>query len=210
MVATPPPRTGAAHATICAVRPFTAGDGKVVDARRLQNEREWARFCSVVLERPELVGDPRFSSNAARVARQEALAAIIIDTFAVHTGTAVIARLDAAGIANARMNGIEEFLDHPQLESRDRWRQIDSPVGPLRALVPPFNIEGVEAVMGPVPSLGEHTDDILNELGFAPAVVAEWRRQGVVYSYDVLKVWTLKSEQIGRADRVSISSVSES
>ena len=126
-----------------------------------------------MLERPELVGDPRFSSNAARVAHQEALAAIIIDTFAVHTGTAVIARLDAAGIANARMNGIEEFLDHPQLESRDRWRQIDSPVGPLRALVPPFNIEGVEAVMGPVPSLGEHTDDILNELGFAPAVVAE-------------------------------------
>jgi itaconate CoA-transferase len=78
------------------------------------------------------------------------------------------------------MNSVAEFLDHPQLEARDRWREIQSPVGPLRALRPPFDIDDLEPVMGPVPSLGEHTDSVLSELGFAPADVAEWRRTGMV------------------------------
>jgi itaconate CoA-transferase len=132
------------------------------------------------LQRPELVVDPRFNSNAARVAEQQALEGIITESFAGSTGSEVIARLDAAGIANARMNSVAEFLEHPQLGFRDRWKQVDSAVGPLRALVPPFNIEGVDAVMGPVPSLGEHTDAILGELGFTTAAVAEWRRRGIV------------------------------
>jgi itaconate CoA-transferase len=174
-----PPRTGARHAAIAPYGPFAAGDGQVVYLG-LQNEREWARFCGAVLDRPELARDPRFGSNAQRVEHQEALGAIITASFAVRTGSEVIDRLDAAGIANARMNSVAEFLDHPQLKARDRWRQIESPAGPIRALLPPFDIDGVEPVMGPVPALGGQTDSILSELGFAPAMVAEWRRAGVV------------------------------
>lgn len=175
----PPPRTGARHAAIAPYGPFAAGDGQVVYLG-VQNEREWARFCEDVLERPDLAADPRFGSNAARVEHQDALDALITEAFAAWTGSAVIARLDAAGIANARMNTVAEFLDHPQLASRDRWKEIESPVGRLRALLPPFNIEGIEPVMGAVPALGEHTDAILGELGYAPSVVADWRRLGIV------------------------------
>ena len=112
--------------------------------------------------------------------RYHALQQIITSAFANRTGADVIARLDAAGIANARLNTVAEFLEHPQLRARDRWREVDSPVGPLRALLPPFNIEGLDPRMGPVPGLGEHTDAILTELGFAPADVTEWRRARIV------------------------------
>ena len=175
----PPPRTGARHAAIAPYGPFAAGDGQVVYLG-IQNEREWTRFCEDVLERPDLASDPRFGSNAARVEHQDALEAIITGSFAKGTGAEIIARLDAAGIANARMNTVAEFLEHPQLASRNRWQPIDSPAGPIRALLPPFNIEGVDPVMGPVPAVGEHTDAILGELGFAPPVVADWRRRGIV------------------------------
>jgi itaconate CoA-transferase len=175
----PPPRTGARHAAIAPYGPFTAGDGQVVYLG-LQNEREWVRFCEAVLARPELARDPRFVTNALRVEHQEALAEMITASFAERSGEEVITRLEAAGIANARMRSMGEFLDHPQLAARDRWRLVESPVGPLRALVPPFGIEGLEPVMGPVPALGEHTDAILQELGVAPNVVAEWRRAGVI------------------------------
>jgi itaconate CoA-transferase len=91
-----------------------------------------------------------------------------------------VARLDAGGIANARMNSVAEFLDHPQLRARDRWTRIDSPAGPVRALLPPFNFEGEHVVMGPVPALGEHSDAVLGELGFDAATVAVWRRDGII------------------------------
>jgi itaconate CoA-transferase len=175
----PPPRTGARHAAIAPYGPFAAGDGQVVYLG-LQNEREWERFCAVVLEQPDLARDARFGSNAARVEHQDALQQIITSAFANRTGAEVIARLDAAGIANARMNTVAEFLEHPQLRARDRWREIESPVGPLRALLPPFNIEGLDPKMGPVPALGQHTDAILTELGFESAAVGEWRRAGIV------------------------------
>jgi formyl-CoA transferase len=96
------------------------------------------------------------------------------------TAEEAAARLDAAGIANARMNSVREFIDHPQLAARHRWRPIDSPAGPLRALVPPFDIEGVESVMGPVPALGEHTDSILTEIGIDTATIADWRARHVI------------------------------
>jgi itaconate CoA-transferase len=146
----------------------------------LQNDREWARFCVQVLERPDLISDPRFISNSERVEHQEALDAIIGEAFTQLTAEEAVGRLDAAQIANARMNSVREFLDHPQLAARNRWRQIESPAGPLRALVPPFNLEGLDVPMGPVPSIGQHTDAILNELGFDEATVADWRRAGIV------------------------------
>lgn len=176
---TPPPRSGARNAVIAPYGPYTAGDGKVVYLG-LQNEREWARFCEDVLGRPDLAGDERFNSNSKRVAAREAMDAIITAAFSSLTAAEVIARLESAAVANARMNTVHEFLDHPQLDARNRWRTVGSPVGPIRAVVPPFNIDGVESPMGPIPAVGEHTDAILCELGFKAGTVAEWRRAGIV------------------------------
>jgi crotonobetainyl-CoA:carnitine CoA-transferase CaiB-like acyl-CoA transferase len=175
----PPPRSGAAHAAIAPYGPYRAGDGKVVYLG-LQNEREWARFCADVLDQRSLASDPRFSANANRVAHRGALDALITAAFARHSAEEVLARLDAAQIANARMNTVQEFLDHPQLAARDRWRIVDSPAGPIRALMPPFGINDIEPKMAPIPAVGEHTDAILGELGYDAATIASWRNQGVV------------------------------
>ena len=173
------PRSGAAHAAIAPYGPYTAGDGKVVYLG-LQNEREWARFCADVLGDSALATDPRFSANADRVAHRSELDALITAAFATHSAEAVLARLDAAQIANARMNTVEEFLDHPQLAARHRWREVDSPAGPIRALVPPFGIDNIEPRMGRIPDVGEHTDAILGELGYDATTVAKWRDLGIV------------------------------
>ena len=175
----PPPRSGASHAVIAPYGPFQSRDGRSVYLG-IQNEREWERFCRLVLRRPELAADARFETNIKRVAHRRELLAIIDDVFARLGAGEIIERLDAAQIANARMNSIQEFVEHPQLTARKRWQSVDSPVGPLPALVPPVDIEGVESVMGPIPSLGQHTDDILEELGFDSATVATWRARGVI------------------------------
>ena len=175
----PPPRTGARHAAIAPYGPYPAGDGKTVYLG-IQNEREWVRFCADVLGRPELATDARFTSNSARVANHAALDAAIAAAFAGLTATEVVERLDAAGIANARMNTVAEFLEHPQLDARGRWREVESPAGLLRTLLPPFDIDGVETPMRPIPAVGEHTDAILTELGFDTATIAEWRHAGSI------------------------------
>jgi crotonobetainyl-CoA:carnitine CoA-transferase CaiB-like acyl-CoA transferase len=176
---TPLPRTGARHAAIAPYGPYVAGDGHVVYLG-LQNEREWARFCADVLDRPALVSDPRFSSNALRVEHHDELEKIIVGAFADKTAQRVVDKLEAAQIANARMNTVDEFLEHPQLAARGKWQQVDSPVGPLRALVPPYGFDDVELKMGRIPALGEHTGKILSELGFDADTIARWRGEGIV------------------------------
>jgi itaconate CoA-transferase len=173
------PRTGARHAAIAPYGPYTAGDGHVVYLG-LQNEREWARFCADVLDHPALAIDPRFSSNALRVEHHDELEAIIVRAFAGRTAQQVVNRLESAQIANARMNTVHEFLEHPQLAARGKWREVDSPVGPLRALLPPFGFDDIEPRMGGIPALGEHTDRILTELGFEADTIAGWRKAGIV------------------------------
>jgi itaconate CoA-transferase len=174
-----PPRTGASHAAIAPYGPFEAGDGRVVFLG-LQNEREWLRFCEAVLERPELATDPRFDTNSQRVENGEELDEAIEEAFKDLSSEEVISRLDGARIANARMRTVQEFLDHPQLEARDRWREVGSPVGPIRALVPPVTMQGVESVMEPIPEVGEHTDAILEELDLDPDAVGSLREAGAV------------------------------
>jgi itaconate CoA-transferase len=176
---TPPPRTGASHATIAPYGPFRAGDGKQVNLG-LQNEREWARFCTLVLEQPEMATDPRFDSNARRVANREALHASIDAVFSQFTIEEVVARLDRAQIANARMNSMQEFWDHPQLQARERWREVDSPVGPLKALLPPVAIRDVEPRMDPIPALGEQTEQILCALGYQDEQICRLRAKKVI------------------------------
>lgn len=164
--AQPPPRAGAAHATIYPYGPFQAGDGKSV-MLGLQNEREWAAFCSHVLEQTELATDERFAANSRRVQHRVQLQTIIDETFAKLTAAQVIARLELAQIANAQMNDMADLWAHPQLKARGRWVNVDSPVGSLPALLPPgvANSQGVR--MDAIPALGEHTQSILQELGYA-------------------------------------------
>jgi crotonobetainyl-CoA:carnitine CoA-transferase CaiB-like acyl-CoA transferase len=161
-----PGRFGAQHATIAPYGPFEAADGHTV-LIAIQNEPEWARFCSVVLERPEVAGDPRFASSTLRVAHRTDVNAVITEVFAAASTAELEARLSAARIAFAGVNTVSEFLDHPVLAARDRWRTVDTANGPVRALLPPIDL-GAEARMDPVPALGDHTAAILAELGLDP------------------------------------------
>jgi itaconate CoA-transferase len=174
-----PPRTGASHAVIAPYGPFQSGDGKPVFLG-VQNEREWERFCRLVLHRSELTADTRFDSNTKRLAHRRELHAVIDDVLGRLAAGEIIERLDAAQIANARLNTVQEFVEHPQLAARNRWQTVDSPGGPLPALIPPVDIEGVEPSMGPIPSVGQHTDGILAELGFDSPTVSMWRARGVI------------------------------
>ncbi|HEY6863220.1 MAG TPA: CaiB/BaiF CoA-transferase family protein [Burkholderiales bacterium] len=171
--AAPPERTGARHATIYPYGPFPARDGATV-MLGIQNEREWAAFCDKVLARPELASDPRFSSVSKRAAAREQLAPIIAAVFSRLTGDDLVRRLDAAQIANARVNDMRGVWAHPQLRARERWRDVDTPAGPVPAPAPP-GIPSEDARMDPVPALGEHTGPILRELGLGDADVARLR-----------------------------------
>jgi itaconate CoA-transferase len=175
----PPPRTGAFHATIFPYGPFPAGDGGTV-MLGLQNEREWVVFCREVLGEPGLAGDERFASNVRRVANRDALTAVIVAGFARLTAPEVVARLDAAGIANAAVNDMRALWAHPQLAARGRWREVGTPAGPVPALLPPAGSDAFEAAMGPVPALGEHRRAILGELGYGADAIAGLVESGAV------------------------------
>jgi itaconate CoA-transferase len=177
--ASPPPRAGAAHATIFPYGPFRAGDGHAV-MLGLQNEREWQVFCAKVLQQPALASDPRFDSNARRVAARDALAAIIDEVFSRLSSEQVVQRLEDAQIANAHVNGMPEVWSHPQLAARQRWTEVASPAGSLPALKPPALPESFDARMDAIPALGQHTDALLVELGFDGATIARWHSDGVV------------------------------
>jgi len=160
-----PKRSGASHAAIAPYGPFVCGDGEVIFLG-IQNEREWERFCEEVLGRDGMVEDERFSSNSRRVENRSDLHAEIEAVFSGLGSEEIIEKLEGASIANARMRNMRRFLDHPQLEARDRWREVGSPAGPLWALQPPATMEGTEPVMAPIPDVGEHTAKILGELGY--------------------------------------------
>jgi itaconate CoA-transferase len=175
---TPPARTGTSHATIAPYGAFRAGDGGSVQLA-VQNDREWRRLCGQVLGRPGLADDPRFVTSTARVAARAELAAEIEDALSRYSADQVLARLDAAQIANGKLNTVGDLLEHPQLEHR--WAEVGSPAGPLRALPSPVSIGGgAVPALGDIPAVGEHTDEILAELGFAAAEVAALRDAGTV------------------------------
>jgi itaconate CoA-transferase len=175
----PPPRSGAHHATIVPYGPFQAGDGGTVFLS-VQNEREFERFCARVLGDRRLATDVRYASGPARLANREALHGEIERVFARLTAAEVIARLEAAEIANARLNDMREFWRHPQLAARDRWTRVGSPAGPIDALKPPFNLSGFEPRMDAIPQLGEHTSKVLAEIGCSADEIERLRRERVV------------------------------
>lgn len=177
--APPPPRAGAAHATIYPYGPFPTGGGGTV-MLGLQNEREWQMFCDKVLLQPDLANDERFCANFKRSENREALRALIVETFSSLTAEQVIERLEVASIANAHVNDMAGVWAHPQLQARQRWSEVDSPSGRLPALLPPGRNAAFAPRMDPIPALGQHTDALLAELGYAPADIQRLHEQGAV------------------------------
>ncbi|MFT0547133.1 CaiB/BaiF CoA-transferase family protein [Allopusillimonas ginsengisoli] len=177
--AEPPPRAGASHATISPYGPFPVGDGSEV-MLGLQNEREWASFCTTVLGQPELIDDSRFNANFKRVENKDALRVLIVTVFAALTREQVIERLEAASIANASVNTMADVWAHPQLQQRARWTQIDSEAGSLPALIPPATNSEFQARMDKIPALGEHSAAILQKLGYTPEQIQSYTEQGMI------------------------------
>ena len=177
--AQPPPRNGASHATIYPYGPFQAGDGGTV-MLGLQNEREWVQFCEVVLENPALALDERFDKNFKRNENRIELLAIIDQCFSKLTTEQVITKLEKAQIANARLNDMKGLWNHQQLKDRDRWVNVDTPAGSIPALLPPGLNNSYDYRMDPIPSVGEHTDNILKELGLADTDIASMRSSGAI------------------------------
>jgi itaconate CoA-transferase len=174
-----PPRSGAYHATIVPYGPFHAGDGGTVFLS-IQNEREFERFCAVVLEKKDLPLDARFSTGPARAGNRDAMHAEIEAVFSGLSTSQVIERLEKADIANAKLNTMQAFWDHPQSLARDRWRQVDTPAGTVRAAKPPFNLDGFEPRMDAVPALGAHSGSILAELGFTAPEIQRMKNGNII------------------------------
>jgi itaconate CoA-transferase len=174
-----PPRSGARHASIAPYGPFECGDGEEIFLG-IQNEREWERFCEAVLGRPEMANDELFDDNARRVENREALEEEISAILGGLSAEEALERLERAGIANARMRTVRAFIEHPQLQARGRWREVGSPASPLRALLPPMAMSNAEPVMAPIPSVGEHTDEILKELSYDEGAIAALRRDAAI------------------------------
>ncbi|MBU3587664.1 CoA transferase [Polynucleobacter sp. 31A-FELB] len=177
--AAPPPRNGASHATIYPYGPFKAGDGGTV-MLGLQNDREWVLFCEVVLGNQALAKDERFDKNFKRNEKRDELLSIIDACFSKLTTEQVIAKLDEAQIANARLNDMQGLWNHEQLKARDRWVQVDSPVGSIPAMLPPGSNSSFNYRMDEIPSVGQHTNAILDELGITASEIEAMRAQGAI------------------------------
>jgi len=177
--APPPPRAGAAHATIYPYGPFPTGDGKTV-MLGLQNEREWQLFCDKVLEQPALAVDARFASNALRAAARLELQQIIETAFARLSAEQVVERLEAAQIANAQVNGMADVWAHPQLAARQRWVEVQTPTGPIPALLPPGAAAAADVRMDAVPALGQHSEAILRELGLSTQQIEQLKADAAI------------------------------
>ena len=174
-----PPRAGAAHATIFPYGPFPVGDGNTV-MLGLQNEREWQVFCEMVLLNASLAQNSLFMSNSKRVENRDVLRQLIVDALSDLSIEQVVARLESAQIANARVNQMKDVWAHPQLHARQRWVDVPSPVGKLSTLKPPATNQSFEARIEAIPALGEHTDMILTQVGCSDEQIAKLRQAGAI------------------------------
>jgi crotonobetainyl-CoA:carnitine CoA-transferase CaiB-like acyl-CoA transferase len=174
----PPARAGVRHATVVPYGSYRCADGAVLFA--VQTEAQWKAFCTTVCNHPEWETDERFTTSARRRINREALETMIEEAFSPLPRDEVVRRCEAADIPFGSVNEVAEFVAHPQLAARDRWREVASPAGPLRAIVPPIDLEGAPPRMGAIPDVGDHTDEVLAELGYTPEAIARLRATGAV------------------------------
>lgn len=176
---TPPARAGVRHATVVPYGSYRCGDGQAV-LLAVQTEAQWAAFCRIVCEHPEWETDPRFCDAPRRREHRAILEAMIEEVFAAHPRSEITRRLEVADIPYGDLNEVDQFLAHPQLAARQRWREVASPVGTLRAILPPVYIEGFEPCMGAIPDVGQHTDAVLSDVGFSLDEIAALRDTGAI------------------------------
>jgi formyl-CoA transferase len=171
------PRMGLAHTSIAPYDKYPTADGEILIG--VQNDRGW-RTLAEVLGMPELADDPRYATNVERVARREEVDKLVGDATSAYVSADLDDKLAAAGIPAARLRDLSGLIEHPQLSERDRWREVQTQAGPVRAIRPPMNFRDVELPMGPVPGLGQHTDAVLAGLGLTDEQVAGLREAGIV------------------------------
>jgi itaconate CoA-transferase len=176
---TPPSRTGAEHASIAPYGPYFTGDGKQINIG-IQNEREWRQFCALVLLNTQIAADPRFDSNTKRSENRKILRTVISEIFRTLTLEEIVERLERGAIAYSRTYSVQDLMQHPQHVQRRRWQSVDSPVGQLNTFVPPISLDGMQPQMGAIPSLGQHTEAILGEIGYTAEQIWQFRTDGVV------------------------------
>ncbi|OLT12222.1 hypothetical protein BJF79_22835 [Actinomadura sp. CNU-125] len=174
-----PPRARLSHPVIAPYDAYPTADGVDV-VIGVQSDPGWAALATGVLDRPDLVADPDYATNMARVRNREKVDALVASVTSRLGRDELLRRLDGAGVPNATLNDGHGLVAHPQLAERDRWRDVGSPVGDIRALLPPITLAGAEPRMDPVPAHGEHTDAVLAELGRDAGTVARLRAAGVV------------------------------
>ena len=175
----PPARAGVRHATVVPYGAYRCGDGDQV-LLAVQTEQQWASFCTDVCGHPEWIADERFNSVTKRRLNREVLERAIEDAFSACDRAEITARLEAADIPYGDLNTVEQFGAHPQLAARDRWREVQTPGGPMSALLPPMSLSDTELAMGDVPALGEHTTAVLTELGYSRGEIDALRDSGAI------------------------------
>ncbi|MBC7273046.1 CaiB/BaiF CoA transferase family protein [Streptomyces albogriseolus] len=171
------PRMGLSHASIAPYDAYPTADGQILIG--VQNDRGWQSLVGDVFGRPDLADHPHLATNPLRVAHREECDRVVAEQTR-RFGTAELeARLAAAGVPAAQVNDMAGLVAHPQLSARDRWRQVDTPAGPIAGVLPPVSFRDVELPMGPVPALGAHTDAVLAELGVDAARIDRLAAAGV-------------------------------
>lgn len=171
-------RMGLSHASIAPYDAYPTADGQILIG--VQNDRGWRVLVTDVFSSPELAEDPRFVTNIDRVRhRAEVDAAVAERTrrFGTHELDELLAKF---GIPAAQLNDMKGLIAHPQLAERDRWREVGTEAGPIRAVLPPMTFSDVQMRMAAVPALGEQTDAVLAELGSTPEQIERLRADGVV------------------------------
>ena len=159
-----PERTGMRHPLFCPYGPFRAGDGRLFGFAVLSGDH-WRSLCLEVIDRPDLLADARFETNESRVEHRDELEPVLEEAFAALPARDWLERLEAARIPCGAVNEVSDVAEHPQLAHNRLVVEVGSPAGPLPVIGSPFLVDGERPPSGPVPALGEHTDEILRELG---------------------------------------------